>query len=139
MNEPRLINADVLLKKIAIDRREWKPQDSLYASGRVDGLNFVIEAINEMLMPPQGGEMKEKGEGASMTFAELYKAHEEMEFPTVLLPARGWYEVRTHAKHLLVGETEAALICARLLALLPESAAKIAIELSEILRADASK
>jgi len=53
MNEPRLIDADALLKKISIDRRHWWPAGSAYSDGRVDGLKFVIEVINEMLMAPK--------------------------------------------------------------------------------------
>ena len=73
-----------------------------------------------------------------MTFTELFNANEETQYPSVsLIGVHYWLGFPLSVAYLT--ETEAALLCARLLAKLPAPIATMAVELSEIIRTDAGE
>lgn len=72
-----------------------------------------------------------------MTFTELFYANEETQYPSVsLIGIHYWLGFPLSVAYLT--ETEAALLCARLLAILPAATASEAVALSESIRRDAT-
>lgn len=77
-----------------------------------------------------------------MTFDKLYKAHEAAGYPDAqvddYLPDKFVVWTLDGGANILT-ETEAALLCARLLAILPAATASEAVALSESIRRDANE